>query len=73
MTINYYDLSVDEIKAKVKKLQKRSRNRNQLGFNIPVDNVKKQNNDFNETIVRVEGNIPVDLEISDNVMAEKLN
>ena len=66
MTINYYDLSVDEIKAKVKKLQKRSRNRNQLGFNIPMDNVKKQNNDFNETIVRVEGNIPVDLEISDN-------
>jgi len=69
---NYYPISLDEIKAKVAKKNGR---RNGLSNgklkkvtllnNQPLDNVKEIINEFGEKIIRVDGEIPVDLPIKD--------
>jgi DNA modification methylase len=62
----YYDLTLDEIIEKVDKQQKRNKKRINQASLIPLDNVKRITNDFGENITRVDGEIPVDLKISNN-------
>lgn len=60
---NYYPISLDEIKAKVAKKFKRNGTQ-KLEDNEPLDNVKEIVNEFGEKIIRVDGEIPVDLPIN---------
>jgi len=66
MSFKYYNLTIDEILFKVRKTQQRNQKRYQQQSIIPLDNVKKITNEFGETIKRVDGDIPVDLSISNN-------
>ncbi|HOQ17855.1 DNA methyltransferase [Acetomicrobium sp.] len=60
---DYYPISLDEIEAKV--LKKLKRNWMQKCEDVePLDNVKEITNDFGEKIIRVDGEIPVDLPIN---------
>ncbi|MDI3534885.1 MAG: hypothetical protein PWQ82_1250 [Thermosediminibacterales bacterium] len=61
--LNYYPISLDEIKAKVAKKFKRN-GAQKLEDNEPLDNVKEIVNEFGEKIIRVDGEIPVDLPIN---------
>lgn len=59
-----YPISLEEIKEKVaeKELQNNSSSPQQLLFEgLKHSNVKEQINDFGEKIIRVDGEIPVDL------------
>lgn len=66
MSFKYYNLTIDEILFKVRKTQQRNQKRYQQQSIIPLDNVKQFTNEFGETIKRVDGDIPVDLSISNN-------
>jgi len=57
--MNYCSISLDEIKAKVEKRKPTY----QLNEELFAHNVKEISNDFGETLVRVDGDIPVDLDI----------
>lgn len=64
--MQFYPISLDEIKAKVEKNFRRrngflEKNRLSLFPEVEVDNVKEIINEFGEKIVRVDGEIPVDL------------
>ncbi|MGI6097837.1 MAG: DNA methyltransferase [Dethiobacteria bacterium] len=61
--LNYYPISLDEIEAKVAKKFKRNGTQ-KLEDNEPLDNVKEIVNEFGEKIIRVDGEIPVDLPIN---------
>lgn len=62
----YYDFSLDEIVDKVNKRQKHNGHKPQLSLNFPLDNTKTITNEYGETITRVDGEIPVDIEINNN-------
>ncbi len=69
---SFYPISLDEIKAKVTKKNGRrnglSNSKLQqiaLFNNQPLDNVKEIINEFGEKIIRVDGEIPVDLAVKD--------
>ncbi len=65
----YYPISLTEIKQRVAKKNGRNKRKNIPStdylpfFNINYPNVKEQINEFGEKIVRVDGDIPVDLPI----------
>jgi len=60
----YYPISIQEIKQKVAK-KKLFRQSNQLFSYSDFSNVKEITNEFGETLTRIDGEIPVDLKISD--------
>jgi len=62
----YYNFSLDEILYKVKKKQKHNGRNPQLKLNLPLENTKTITNEYGETITRIDGEIPVDLEIKNN-------
>lgn len=72
MSIEHYPISLDEIRAKVAKKNNRRNEINKyresqtfLFNHIKSDNIKEITNEFGEKITRVDGDIPVDLEIND--------
>lgn len=69
---SFYPISLDEIKAKVTKKNGRRNGLSNgklqqiaLFNNQPLDNVKEIINEFGEKIIRVDGEIPVDLPVKD--------
>jgi len=69
---SFYPISLDEIKAKVAKKDGRRNGLSNgklrqitLFNNQPLDNVKEIINEFGEKIIRVDGEIPIDLSIKD--------
>jgi len=69
---SFYPISLDEIKAKVAKKNGRRNGLSNgklqqiaLFNNQPLDNVKEIINEFGEKIIRVDGEIPVDLPVKD--------
>lgn len=69
---SFYPISLDEIKAKVAKKNGRRNGLSNgkihqvnLFYNQPLDNVKEIINEFGEKIIRVDGEIPVDLPVKD--------
>lgn len=69
-TVQFYPISLDEIKAKVERNFRRrngllEKSRLTLFPDVEVDNVKEIVNEFGEKIVRVDGEIPVDLPVND--------
>ena len=70
--LSFYPISLDEIKAKVTKKNGRRNGLSNgklqqiaLFNNQPLDNVKEIINEFGEKIIRVDGEIPVDLAVKD--------
>lgn len=68
----YYPISLDEIKARVARKNGRRTSLSNgklqqiaLFSNYPLDNVKEIVNEFGEKIIRVDGEIPVDLPVND--------
>lgn len=68
----YYPISLDEIKAKVARKNGRRNGLSNgklkqidLFDNQPLDNVKEILNEFGEKIIRVDGEIPIDLPVKD--------
>lgn len=68
----FYPISLDEIKAKVAKKNGRRNGilnsklqQATLFSNQPLDNVKEIINEFGEKIIRVDGEIPIDLSVKD--------
>lgn len=63
----FYQISLEEIEKKVARKNGRRKNNNltqeKLINGEPLDNVKEIKNEFGEKIIRVDGEIPVDLEI----------
>jgi len=69
-TEQFYPISLDEIKAKVERNFHRrnglqGNNGLSLFSDIEVDNVKEIINEFGEKIIRVDGEIPIDLPVHD--------
>lgn len=69
---SFYPISLDEIKAKVAKKNGRRNGlsngkiqQTNLFNNQPLDNVKEIINEFGENIIRVDGEIPIDLPVKD--------
>jgi DNA modification methylase len=70
---SFYPISLDEIRAKVAKKNGRRNGLSNikpqqaaLFNNQSLDNVKEIINEFGEKIIRVDGEIPVDLPVKDN-------
>jgi len=64
--MSFYPISLNDIKLKVRRKNGRKRpNFNQLSLlnNSKYSNVKEQINEFDEEIIRVDGDIPIDLPI----------
>jgi len=61
--LKYYPISLDEIEAKVAKKFKKN-GAQKIDYNEPLDNVKEIINEFGEKIIRVDGDIPVDLPVN---------
>ena len=66
LSINYYDRSLDDVLDRIQKKQKSRKYRNQQLSVFQQDNIKIQTNEFGETIKRVDGEIPIDLDIHNN-------
>ncbi len=62
--MTYYPISIQEIKQKVAK-KKIFRHPNEYLDFIELNNVKEIHNEFGETLTRVDGEIPIDLKITD--------
>ncbi|MBI4930008.1 MAG: hypothetical protein HY841_04535, partial [Bacteroidetes bacterium] len=64
-TMTYYPISLKEIKEKVAKKKVAKRATEQLLDFPDLQNVKEITNEFGETLVRVDGEIPTDLPVKD--------
>lgn len=60
--MSYYPISIQEIKERV---ERKNKNRRQNSVSSSHSNVKEIANEFGETLIRVDGEIPVDLEINE--------
>ena len=59
---NFYPISLDEIEARVAKRFKKNKTQ-RFEDNESLDNVKEIINEFGEKIIRVDGEIPIDLPV----------
>lgn len=60
--MSYYPISIQEIKERV---ARKNKNRRQNYGGSSHSNVKEITNEFGETLIRVDGEIPIDLEVSE--------
>ncbi len=63
--MTYYPISLKEIKEKVAKKKVAKRTTEQLLDFYDLQNLKEITNEFGETLIRVDGEIPVDLPVKD--------
>jgi len=69
--VSFYPISIDDIKIKIAKKNGRknglnNKYQNKINFlNYQFNNIKEIVNEFGEKIIRIDGNIPIDLDIND--------